>query len=251
MQKFLFTAVILALAGSSVRADDPKAIVEKAIKAHGGEEVLNKYPASKSQFKLEMGVGGMDLTFEGTSIQAPGKLKLDMVTTIMGQKLVILQSIKGKEFKTKVKVGDMDVSMEASDSEKEEAQMGLVDAEIQRFTPLLDAKKFDLRAEKEEEVEGKKVNVITVTPKEKKEVKLYFDKESGLLVKTARQGLIPGDAEKKEGLLESYMSEYKKIDGIMVSMKVVVNANGNKSLTLTSSEHTHLEKVDDKEFDLD
>ena len=75
--------------------------------------------------------------------------------------------------------------------------------------------------------------------------------ESGLLVKMARQGLIPGDAEKKEGLLESYVSEYKKIDGIMVSMKVVVNADGNKSLTLTSSEHTHLEKVDDKEFDLD
>ena len=52
MRTLLIPALALALLAPSARAqDDAKAIIEKAIKAHGGADVLNKYKAGKGKVK--------------------------------------------------------------------------------------------------------------------------------------------------------------------------------------------------------
>ena len=241
--------------GPSFAQADAKAIVEKAIEATGGKELVDKYPASKSKFKGEMSIMGLDITFDGVSVQGPGQFKIEMVADIAGQKLNVVQIVDGAKVKTKQSLGGMDLPNMAGDAELDELRFSVVGQEIAQLTPLLaKPKKFSIKAEADDEVDGKKVSVVTVTAKldekgeKSKEIKLYFNKDNALLVKTARKGLAPGDPEGKEAMQETILSDYKKIDGLMIAMKTTNFIDGKKFMTITSTEHTNLEKVDAKEF---
>jgi hypothetical protein len=245
-------------AGPSYAQADAKAIIEKAITAHGGKELLDKYPASRNKFKGELSILGMDISFEGTSVQGPGQFRLDMIADIAGQKLNVVQIVDGAKVKVKQSLGGMDLPNNSGEAEMEELKFSVVGQEIAMLTPLLSKpKKYSMKVEADEEVDGKKATVVTVTAKmdekgeKTKDVKLFFDKTSSLLVKTSRKGLVPGDMEGREAPQESFLSEYKKIDGLMVAMKTVNFIDGKKFMTLTSTEHVNLEKVDAKEFNLD
>lgn len=245
-------------AGPSYAQADAKAIIEKAIAAHGGKELLDKYPASRSKFKGDLSIAGMDISFEGSSVQAPGQFRLDMVADIAGQKLNVVQIVDGAKVKVKQSLGGMELPNTAGEAEMEELKFSVIGQEIATFTPLLaKPKKYSMKAEADEEVDGKKASVVTVTAKldekgdKTKDVKLYFDKTTNLLVKTSRKGLAPGEMDGREVPQESYMSDFKKIDGLMVAMKTVNFIDGKKFMTLTATEHVNLEKVDKKEFSLD
>src|SRR5947208_1445610 len=86
------------------------------------------------------------------------------------------------------------------------------------------------RAADDEDVNGKKAAVVIVQPKAvKKEIRMCFDKESGLLVKSAHKGMGPGDdGQPKEVEEESFASDYKKVSGVQVPTKIVVNHDGKK-----------------------
>ena len=245
-------------AGPSYAQADAKAIIEKAITAHGGKDLLEKYPASRNKFKGDLSIMGQDIAFEGTSVQAPGQFKLTMVADVFGQKLNVVQIVDGSKVKVKQSLGGMDLPNTAGEAEMEELKFSVVGQEIATFVPLLSKpKKYTLKAEADEDVDGKKASVVTVTAKldekgdKTKDVKLYFDKTSNLLVKTSRKGLAPGEMDGREVPQEGFLSDYKKIDGIMVAMKTVSFIDGKKFMTLTATEHVNLEKVDKNEFNLD
>ena len=100
---------------------------------------------------------------------------------------------------------------------------------------------------------GKKAALVVVTPKGlDREFKLYFDKESGLLVKSGHQGKGPGeDGAQADVYQESFPSEYKKVNGVQVATKLVVHNDGKKFMTLNMSDVELLEKLDDSEFKID
>jgi glyoxylate utilization-related uncharacterized protein len=52
-------------------------------------------------------------------------------------------------------------------------------------------------------------------------------------------------------LQESIMSEFKKVDGMFVPMKVVNFADGKKFMTMTQTEYQLLEKIDPKLMKID
>ena len=247
----------VAFAAPTYAQADAKAIVEKAIEAMGGKELLDKFPASKTKFKGDMSIMGLDITFEGNSVQAPGQFKLEMVADVGGQKLTVVQIVDGAKVKTKQSLGGMDLPTMGGDAEMDELRFSVVGQEIAQLTPLLaKPKKFTIKAEADDEIDGKKASVVTVTAKldekgeKTKEMKLYFDKTTSMLVKTSRKGLAPGDPDGKEALQETVMSEFKKIDGVMVAMKSTNFIDGKKFMTITSTEHKNLEKVDAKEFSI-
>jgi hypothetical protein len=255
---FGLATLLLVCGPALVRAADPKDTIEAAIKAHGGKELLDKYPGGKSKFTGDMSVMGLDISFEGSSVQAPGQFKLDMTADISGQKLVIQQIVNGAKVKIKQSVGGMDLPNSAGEAELDELRFSIVGQEIGRLTPLLaKPKTFSLKAEADEEVDGKKATVVTVTAKvgekgeKTRDVKLYFDPKTHLMVKTSRKGLAPGDPDGKEAVQETLLSDYKKIDGLMIPMKTKNFVDGKKFMTITSSEHVNLEKVDPKEFEQD
>src|SRR5262249_52028813 len=76
---------VLVLCTPAVAQDDVKAIVEKAIKAHGSENNLNKFKASKLKAKGTMSAMGMDLEFTiDAAQQLPDKMRNEIKLDIMG-----------------------------------------------------------------------------------------------------------------------------------------------------------------------
>lgn len=247
MRLMLGVAAALVVAGTAA-ADKAEDVIKKAIQAHGGADVLNKYTAAKVHVKGEMNVQGTDVPFEADMAYAPGKFRMVLQMEAMGQKATFTQVLNGDKGKRTVKVGDQVV--QAADMDKDEIKQSLAGRQAQRLTPLLDPKLFTLKAADDEDVNGKKAAVVLATPKGlDKEMKLYFDKSSGLLVKSAHKGKAPGSAaDRPEVLQESFVSDYKKVNGLQVAGKVEVHHDGKKAMTGTLSDHKVLDKIDDKEF---
>jgi hypothetical protein len=246
---FIGLSVVLFVTGPVVAADDAAtAVVKKAIEAHGGAEALNKYPAGTSKFKGTLTVLEMDLDYTGEIIyQLPDKFNLEITTSVQGNKIAIQQIANGKKIKQTVNGEEKKMS----EAEKADLLQSVMLQEIEGLTPLLDGKKYTIKAEKDGAVDGNPAAVILVTAKGLNDTKLYFDKKTMLLVKTERKGLGPGKGEDNvEVLEETYMSDFKKVQGVMTAMKVKVDHDGKKFMTMDTTEVKLLEKADPKKFAL-
>src|SRR5262245_3339541 len=179
-------AAVAVLAVPAAAQDDAKKIIDKALTAHGGADTLKKYKASKATLTGDMSLAGMNLTFTGTTAnEFPGKWKMTFESSLMGQKLEVHHVADGDKVKQKVTFGAMDVT--PPDGQKEEIRQTAVMQDMSLIFPLLDEKRFGLKAEPDGDVDGKKVAVVTVTVLDNsRTVTLSFDKESGLLVKAKR-----------------------------------------------------------------
>jgi hypothetical protein len=250
MRRMILGLAFAVLAAGTASADEKvDAILKKAIEATGGTDNLTKYKAGRMSMKGELSVMGMDLEFTGKSAYAdPDMYSMDLNFDVMGQKITVTQVVKGEKIKSVVKVGDM--SMNTPKEQEDEIKMAMLMQEAEGLLPLMDKKKFTVKAEADEDVMGKKASVLVITPASlKREFKFYFDQKSGLLVKTAHRGM-DGDGT-KEVLEEAYHSEFKKVNGIQVAMKIVVKHDDKKFLTAELSDVEVLEKIDAKEFTID
>jgi hypothetical protein len=252
MKRFLFGFLAVALATNLSVAAEPKAVIEKAIEAHGGRKLLEKYPAAKVSFTGEMTVMGQNATMSGTNTTDKGKIKVEIEMSIAGQKVKIVQMASGDKTQVRLSVGGMNVDAPVTEGQKEELKLSSHYAEITTLVPLFDETKFELKSEADEEVEKKKADVVSVKLKaHDRTLKLYFDKESKLLVMVAREGIVPGSQDDKKGKLATLLGDYKKQDGVMVPMKITSKVDGEVFLTATVTEHVNLEKTDAKEFAID
>ena len=237
---------ILAAAGVSAADDKADAVVKKAIEAHGGADNLNKYTAGKFTLKGDVSVMGMDLEFSGDAAYMPDKYRMHIEMKVMDMTITVHQVMTAGKGKRSVKVGDNVMAQDVTD---EERNLALIGREIQRLTPLLDAKRFTVRGAADEDVNGKKAAVAMVTPKDfDREFKLCFDKESGLLVKTGHKAQAPGGGDVYQ---ETLVSEYKKVNGVQVGHKIELTHDGKKFMSAKISDVEVLEKLDDKEFKVD
>lgn len=246
----LSLAIVVGLSASVFAEDKPEAIIKQAIEANGGAKSLTKYTAARFNMAGSLSIMGIDLEFTGKiASQFPGKYSMEMNSEIMGQKLVVNQVVNGDKMKSTTSVGGMVVS-KGSPEEKEEMKLSLAMQDAEQLLPLLDNKKFKLSSGGEEDVDGKKADVINVTAIAiKREFKVFFDKKSHLMVKTAHRGAAPGGGA--EILVESYHTEFKKINDVNVPTKLVIKHDDKKFMTLTVSDYEMLEKIDDKEFTVD
>lgn len=252
MRRLMFGVLTLVLMADFTAAAEPKAVVEKAIEAHGGRKLLEKYPAAKVSFTGEMTVMGQNATISGMNTTDKGKTKVELDISLAGQKVKVLQLATADKSAVSVSVGGMKIDAPVTDGQKAELKLSSYLSEITSLVPLLDEKRFELKSEDDAEVGKKKADVISVTIKgTEKSLKLYFDKESKLLVMTEREGLVPGSQEEKTGKLTTQFSEYKALNGVQVPMKFVSKVDGEVFLTATVTEHVNLEKLDAKEFTID
>jgi hypothetical protein len=241
----LFVGVSLALAPAAARAaDEPKDILAKAIKAHGGEDALTKYKAAqlKTKGKIDVpGVGEIEFTQE-TAYMIPDKFRDSMEFKVAGQNFTIFTLINGDKTTLEVNGKAMDLPDSAKDSLKDVGHL----LQISRLVPLKD-KKYELSIIGEDKVEGKKVVGIRVSAKDQKDVSVYFDKETGLIAKVEHRTAEPMTG--KEITEERIITEYgKDKNGIPTPKKVIVKHDGKLFLEAEVLELTMLEKIDDSEF---
>jgi hypothetical protein len=246
--RMLFLSLIAGLFAAPAQAADEKAValVKEAIKAHGGEELLKKYKAGVMKVKGEMNVQGIDAEFDGTiSYMLPDAFKLKLNMAIMGQKITFEQIAKGEKQKMLLNGMDFPIPDEAKDSIKST----VAEMEMNQLWPLLDDKKYEIKIGKSVDVNGDEADGIIVNAKDEKsgvkDVEMYFDKKTKLLVKTRKKDKEEGG---KEVIEETFLTDYKEVQGIKTNMKSVVKHDGKPYAKFETESVTYKEKIEDSEF---
>jgi len=243
MRQWLCALSFLALAAAApARAgdDDVKAVVEKAIKAQGGADEIAKYPAARLTLKGKFyGMGGDGVDFTSTSaVQQPDRSRNE----VTGDQFKFLQVVNGDKgwIKLNDNVQDMDKDQLA------EARETLHAGAVQRLVGLT-GKDYKLSSLGESKVGDKAAVGVHVERKGRRDVNLFFDKDTGLLLKleTRVKDLMAG----KEVTEERLFSDYKKMDGAQVPQKVVINRDGNKYVESELTDYKRMEKLDSSLFD--
>src|SRR5262249_25113206 len=121
------------------------------------------------------------------------------------------------------------------------------EAYVQWLATLVPLKKdpFELAPVPEIKVDGKPAGGVKVSSKGHGDVKLYFDKASGLLVKIERPAREAGLQVDKEYVY----SDHKTFDGVKLPTRSVELLNGKKFTQLSSAAYKFLDKPDASAFD--
>lgn len=243
--------LLLALVGPAFAQDaKPADVVQKAIEAHGGAAALNKVKIAKTTAKGTMNLGGQKIDYATTAIHSlPDKYKLETTGELAKLKLVTSQVLNGK--KTKIRATLAGADQPLPEKAKDETIQAALVQEASLLTPLLEAKKYTLKVDKDAEVNGSPATVIVVSGNGLKDLKLFFDKKSNQLVKMQRKGLAPGSAGVVEVDEETFLSDFQKYDAVLLPSKVVVMHDKKEFLTMTVTEWKFLDKVEATEFPVD
>ncbi|HJZ59636.1 MAG TPA: hypothetical protein VKE74_32120 [Gemmataceae bacterium] len=243
----LLSAVVLlaSVPGSRAADEDPKAIVAKAIKAHGGEDDLAKYKAAQATNKGKItlpGVGEVEFT-QNLSYMLPDKIKDVMELSVGGQKINVVTVANGDKISIEVNGKAIEVPDQAKEALKDARHM----MKVARLVPLVREKGYELSLIGEVKVEDKPAIGVRVSAKDQKDINLFFDKETGLLAKLEHRTADPtgGNEVTEERIILEYQ---KNKDGIPMPKKVVVRHDGKTFIEAEVIEATLLEKLDDSEF---
>jgi hypothetical protein len=244
MKRFLGAALVAMLVSGQARADeqDAKAILDKAIKALGGEEKLRKaetatwkskgtitFNDNKNEFTsratmkdLDHYRGEFDGEFNGNAVKG--------ITVINGAKAWR-------------KFGDMGTELEGDDLANTKRTVYL---QVVPMTLIpLKGDGFKVETAGEEKVGDAPAVVLKVTPKDGKDFKLSFDKESGLPVKLVAQVVGFGGQEFTQ---ETTYSGYKEFDGIKRATKTQSKRDGEPFIDVELTEFKILDTVEPNAF---
>ncbi len=243
-------AILFLAAGATAQENTALPVVKAAIEAHGGAEALAKARTARSSATGTMTLNGQEIKFNATGAYSiPDKYRMDVNAEMSGGKLVVTQILNGKKTKVTAKLNGTDSPVDPKVKD-ETIQAGLLQ-EISTLTPLLDAKKYTLKLEKDADLNGNPAAVVAVTGNGLKEVKLFFDRKSGRLVKTQRRGFANGAAGVVEVSEETYLSDFKPFEKAILPTAMAVNHDGKKFMAMTVTEMKFVDKIDDKEFTIE
>jgi hypothetical protein len=246
MRKSLGMAAVLAavVVGPALRAEDTtQELLDKAIKAHGGAELLNKYKAATVKTKGKLFLMGKAFDFTGElSSELPDRLREEMTIEVMGQKVPTVSVLnKGKGW-----ISAAGKTIEMPKDMLEEARQELHGFEVSQLTPLK-GKDYKLTPSGESKVGGRPALGLRVTRKGYRDTILYFDKKTHLVVKleTRAKDLMGGG---KEVTSETYFEDYKPVKGLQQPHRIVQKRDGKDYITGAATDIKVFEKLNDSVF---
>lgn len=242
MRRLGLATLVLTLAwwtGNATRADDKsdaRAVIDKAIKAAGGEAKLEKWKASTWKEKgIYYGMGN-GLPYVGEyAAQFPTQFRMEIEN-------VFMIVVNGDNGWMKANNQTMDMSKEQVAAQKEEMYTGWVS----HLTPLTD-KSYALALIGDDKVNDRPVIGVKVSSKGHRDVDLFFDKETGLLAKT-HSTVKDMEQGGKEVSQDVVYTDYKEVNGIKAPMKVLINREGKKYVEAELSDLKALDKLEDSVF---
>jgi len=245
-----FLGVVLAIffvaaAGGPARADDkePNAILDRAIKAMGGEEKLKKLDAMTWKSKASIIINGdsNDITLNST-VQGLDHYRTEFEGKFQDNPfkgVVVLNGNKGWR-----KFGDqaMDMDEDAVANEKRQIYLQVIPTKL----VILKDKGYKFEAADEQKVGEKPAAGIKVTTPDGKDFKIYFDKETGLPARIVAK-VVGFDGQ--EFTQETTLKDYKDFDGIKKATKADSKRDGEDFVKSETTEFKVLEKADPKTFE--
>jgi hypothetical protein len=242
MRKTLNAAVVggllLAWSGPAWSGEDAAAkdVVAKAIKAMGGEANLAKQKAitwTETGTYYGMGKG---LPFTGKyAVRMPDHFRME----IEGVFTLVIAGDKGW---THAGGETKEMTDEQLATQKNDHRAGFIASVL----PLKD-KAFSLTTLTATKVDDRPAVGIKVTRKDYPEVKLYFDAETHLLVKSEWRTKA-AEQQNKEVTAAMYYSKYKEIDGAKIPTHLVMKRDGKLFVDATVEDHKAVGKLADSVF---
>jgi hypothetical protein len=244
MRTFLGAALVLILAAvAPVRAgdrDDALAVIDQAIKAHGGEDVLTQaQTAVRTSTGAVASPTGKDLPFKDEMIwKLPDRFRLTLdVGTEKTRLVTVVTPDKGWQ----TSGGQVaELSPERLDELREEAYV----LWLATLVPLKKDSAFELAPLPETKVNGQPAGGVKVAHKGHTDANLYFDKQSGLLVKIERRAREAGLTVDKEYVY----GDHKDFDGVKMPTKQQELLNGKRFTELAGISYKFPRSVDDSTF---
>jgi hypothetical protein len=237
---------VLGAAGAAWAEEpaDPQAVIDKAVKAMGGADKLAKYHAVTGKGKGTFSGLGQTVacTVAGVA-QLPRQRRMEIDFEFLGANIGYLQVLDGAHGWLRIRGNTDDMDKEQLTAAQEEAYAEWVVS----LVPLL--KKggaFTLTALKETEVKGQPAVGVKVASRGHHDVELYFDKDSGLLVKSKSHGRDLRSGNEFEQ--EAFYRDYKPFEGVQRATRRLVKRDGKEFLNIEFTEVKLLEKAADKDF---
>jgi hypothetical protein len=234
-------------------AKDTTAILDKAIKALGGEEALSKVKTISWKAKTKINIMGGDRDFTTQAVmQGMDHFRQDLEGEFDGNKFQVVTVLAGDKGSRTLAGNRTELDKNAIANQKRTLYLTLIPATI---LPLK-SKDFKTEAIAEEKIGDKPAVGIKVTPPDGKEFKIYFDKESGLPMRTVAKVVgFMGE----EFTQETNFSDYKELKeltkdtpkelgGIKKATKLVSKRDGEKFIDQQITEFKILDKADPKTF---
>ena len=243
-------ALVLALAALG-RADDDadaKAVVEKAVKARGGADNLAKYKADVLKIKGAVHVSGLDIDFAGEiSFQQPDKSRAVIEGTVMGTNFKSTRVVNGDKGWIDDLLGATQSMRDMSKEELAEERESQNANSIARLAVLTD-KAYTVSTVGESKVGDKEAVGILVKRKGYRDVSLFFDKKTHLLLKSETRVKDPQGGGDTEFTQEAFYDDYKKVGDLQVAHKLTIKRDGKAFLESETTEFKPEEKLDDGLF---
>lgn len=236
MNRLLGAAFLAGLtACGSAKGDEQaaKAILDKAIKAMGGEERLSRIKAFTVKGKGTVVVDGDDvpLTFQ-TTAKGIDQYRSTFEITAGGEKFtggIVLDGAKGWR-----KQNDQVEKLEGKelDDEKRKAYIDVVPI----LLTLLKGKGFKLDSAEED----KTTTGIRAKGPEGKDFTIRFDKDSGLPARLSGEVV---DDEGDEFTEEITFEDYREFDGIKVATRSSIKKDGERYVEVEEMEFKAIDEV--------
>jgi hypothetical protein len=232
----LLVALAAVPAGRADDASDARAIVDRAIKAVAGDADLAKLKAETWNEKGTYYGMGNGVPYTGKyAVQWPNQFRME----IEGFMTIVLNGDKGW---IKDNNGTKEMTKEQLANHQEEQYSGWVAS----LLPLRD-RAFRLAVSAQANIDSQPALAMRVSHKDHKDVVLYFDQKTGLLVKSSYRAKAE-DQGGKEVEQEVYYKDYKDGDGIKVPMKVIIKRDGQQYVEAEMQDVKFPGKLDDSVF---
>jgi hypothetical protein len=240
----LVIAVVVSSVALPLRADEQaaKAVIEKGIKALGGEEKLKKADSFTWKSKGTITFGGNDSEFTTEStIQGLDHYHSEFNGEFNGNAVKAIAIINGAKGWRKFGDNTMEMDDDALANEKRRIYLSFIPFSL----VTISAKNLKIDTAGEEKVGNRPAAAVKVTGPDGKDFTIYFDKESGLPVKLVAKVLGFDGQEYTE---EQVFENYKDFDGLKKATKVEAKRDGERFLVSEVTEFKVLDKVDPKLF---
>ena len=235
-------ALLLMLAPAAWAQDPARTMIERAVVAHGGMEKLSAVRADKVKIKGTLYIGKTAGPFtDEITIQGPAQFK-SVVRLGEGQREhTIVHLLDGEKAAILIDGQAQPVSGGNLAQMRQTLQLD----QAMKLVPLLMDPAFQVAPLGEFQFNGRVVVGVRVVGRGQRDLRLYFDRETALLVKS--EHLLDG-AGGKDVRQEAYYADYREVGGYRRPGKVTAYRDGKKVTEAVLVEARHFSRIDPAEF---
>ncbi|MFN4259643.1 MAG: hypothetical protein ACK4RK_10110 [Gemmataceae bacterium] len=234
---------ITPLASGQETADPARQLIRRALQAHGGADQLEQIRAEQLSFRGTIYLGEQGIPFTAETIyHLPNRFRNVLHYELRQQTGTLIQVLNGNQgwLSSPGETRPFDDLMLAEVRER------LYAYHVARLLPLLRDPSYQLTLLDATTIHERPAHGVRVRSAGHRDLQLYFDAATGLLVKTIRVTL---DVQSRRELLqEEYYSDFREVNGVPRPSRLVVFQNGRLFLDGQIVAIRHLEQVDAQLF---